>query len=101
MTRATLTFDNGPWPGVTESVLDTLAASSVLATFFVVGEQLARPGAAELAARAVADGHWIGNHTLTHSVPFGASDDPALPEHEIETTQALIGDLAHPDRLFR
>ncbi len=52
-------------------------------------------------ARAVSEGHWIGNHTLTHSVPFGASDDRSLPEREIETTQELIGDLAHPDRWFR
>ena len=99
--RVTLTFDNGPWPGVTASVLDDLAAADVLATFFVVGDQLARPGARELAERAAAEGHWIGNHTLTHSVPFGASDDPALPEREIETTQTRIGALAHPDRLFR
>jgi peptidoglycan/xylan/chitin deacetylase (PgdA/CDA1 family) len=97
----TLTFDNGPWPGVTETVLDDLAEASVHATFFVVGEQLARPGARDLGARAVAEGHWIGNHTLTHSVPFGTSDDPALPEREIETTQARIGELAHDDRLFR
>jgi hypothetical protein len=32
---------------------------------------------------------------------FGDSDDSSLAEREIGETQALIGDLAHPDRLFR
>ena len=63
--------------------------------------ELARPGGRDLAERAHAAGHWIGNHTLTHSVMFGDSDDPSLPDREIGEAQALIGDLAHPDRLFR
>ena len=32
---------------------------------------------------------------------FGDSDDASLVEREIGETQAIIGDLAHPDRLFR
>lgn len=96
--KVTLTFDNGPWLGVTEGVLDTLAARDLKSTFFVVGKELARPGARDLAARAVAEGHWIGNHTMTHSVPFGDGGDHAV---EVESTQDLIGDLAHPSRWFR
>ncbi|MEY2455720.1 MAG: peptidoglycan-N-acetylglucosamine deacetylase [Acidimicrobiaceae bacterium] len=101
MPRLTLTFDNGPWPGVTESVLDVLAERDVLATFFVVGEQLAKPGGRALAERARAGGHWIGNHTMTHSVPFGDQPEQAYLEEEITGTQKLLGGLAHPDRLFR
>src|SRR2546430_509123 len=101
MTRkVTLTFDNGPEPEVTAQVLDTLRERSVRSTFFVVGQQLRRPGAAAIARRAAAEGHWIGNHTLTHSVPLADLDDPAV-DREIDETEALIGDLAHPDRLFR
>jgi len=96
--NVTLTFDNGPWLGVTEGVLDTLAERGVKSTFFVVGKELRRPGARELAARAVDEGHWIGNHTMTHSVPFGDGGDHVA---EIESTQELIGDLAHPARWFR
>jgi len=67
------------------------------ATFFVVGEQLrAHP---ELAERAVAEGHWLGNHTLTHPRPLGSLGEGA--RHEIEATQALIGPLARPEKLFR
>jgi peptidoglycan-N-acetylglucosamine deacetylase len=97
--EVTLTFDNGPDPETTPDVLAALAARDLCATFFVVGEKLA--AARSLAERAHAEGHWIGNHTWTHRAPFGRLDDPAAPAREIERTQALIGDLAHPARLFR
>jgi peptidoglycan/xylan/chitin deacetylase (PgdA/CDA1 family) len=67
------------------------------ATFFVVGEQLREHRS--LAERAHAEGHWIGNHTLTHPRPLGAAGECAW--HEIEATQEAIGELTHPDRLFR
>jgi peptidoglycan/xylan/chitin deacetylase (PgdA/CDA1 family) len=67
------------------------------ATFFVVGEQLrAHRGFAE---RAAAEGHWIGNHTLTHPRPLGALGEGA--REEIQATQSLLGPLAGPDKLFR
>jgi peptidoglycan/xylan/chitin deacetylase (PgdA/CDA1 family) len=101
MPRLTLTFDNGPDRRVTGHVLDVLRERGIKATFFVVGEQLTRPGGRELAERAKAEGHWIGNHTMTHSVPFGDTADPDYLEREIDGTQTLVGDLSHPDRLFR
>jgi peptidoglycan/xylan/chitin deacetylase (PgdA/CDA1 family) len=94
--KVTLTFDNGPWRGVTENVLDVLAERGVRSTFFVVGEQLRR--GRELSERARAEGHWIGNHTMTHSVPLGDGADPVA---EIDATQELIGSLGHPARWFR
>jgi peptidoglycan/xylan/chitin deacetylase (PgdA/CDA1 family) len=100
--QVTLTFDNGPWPGVTDRVLDLLADRDVKATFFVVGRELSAPDAGPLARRAVAEGHWIGNHTWSHRVPFGdLGDDLDAVADEVERTQELIGDLAHADRLFR
>jgi len=99
--RVTLSFDNGPSHRVTPWVLDVLRERSVRSTFFVVGAQLRIPGAAEIARRAAVEGHWIGNHTLTHSVPLAELDDPAAVDREIAETQELIGDLSHPDRLFR
>ena len=93
----TLTFDNGPDPQATPRVLDVLHERAIKATFFVVGEQLRAHR--ELAARAHADGHWIGNHTLTHPRPLGGVGTGA--GHEIAATQEALGELAHPDRLFR
>ncbi len=99
--QVTLTFDNGPWPGVTDRVLDVLDDRGVAATFFVVGETLERDGARALAERAHHEGHWIGNHTWSHSTPLGVDTDPAYAAAEIERTQDLIGDLAHARRWFR
>jgi len=99
--RITLTFDNGPEPGVTPHVLEVLKKEKILATFFVLGAKLADPARRRLAAQAHADGHWIGNHTKSHGVPLGRVADPAVARSEILDTEALIGELAHPDRLFR
>src|SRR5262249_23473011 len=97
----TLTFDNGPEPDVTPRVLDILAARAIKSTFFVIGEKLADPQRRQLAARAHDEGHWIGNHTYTHSVPLGRQSDPLAAEHEVGRTQAVIGELTHGKRWFR
>lgn len=97
----TLTFDNGPEPAVTPRVLDILRDHAIKSTFFVIGEKIAEPERRRLAMRAVEEGHWIGNHTFTHSVPLGQQHDPDAAEKEIGRTQAIIGDLTHPSRWFR
>lgn len=97
----TLTFDNGPEPVVTPRVLEILGERRIKTTFFVIGEKLADPERRRLAARAHDEGHWIGNHTYTHSVPLGELRDPRTAEHEIGRTQAAIGSLAHALRWFR
>ena len=97
----TLTFDNGPEPGVTPRVLDTLRERGIKATFFVIGEKLGDPDRRRLAERAHSEGHWIGNHTFTHSVPLGQQRDAETAQNEIGRTQDAIGDLTHPNRWFR
>lgn len=99
--EVTLTFDNGPEPGVTEQVLAVLKQANVTATFFVLGSKLADPVRRRLAEQAHAEGHWIGNHTMTHRTPLGTIAEPGVARTEILDTEALIGALAHPDRLFR
>ena len=69
----TLSFDNGPDPETTPRVLDILAERGIKTTFFVIGEKLADPQRRQLAERAHKEGHWIGNHTYTHSVPAGTA----------------------------
>src|SRR3954468_9732188 len=101
MTRVTLTFDNGPTPGVTPGVLDVLRTRGIRATFFVVGERLQTPEARAIAGAAREDGHWIGNHTMTHTVELGRVSDADLMRREIEGAQDVLGDLASADRLFR
>jgi peptidoglycan/xylan/chitin deacetylase (PgdA/CDA1 family) len=99
--RVTLTFDNGPTPGITDRALDILAARRIQTTFFLVGEKLLNGRGRALAVRAHAEGHRVGNHSMTHSTPLGEKPDAEYARREIEETQNLIGELAHADKLFR
>ena len=101
MKRVTLSFDNGPTPGITERVLEVLRRARIRTTFFVIGRKLEDPAAAALMHAAHAAGHWIGNHTLTHSIAFGDRPDAAYVALDIGETQKRIGALAHSDKLFR
>lgn len=100
LSKVTLTFDNGPTPGVTDQVLDALAARQMSAIFFVVGDRVSSPGGRELMARAVTEGHRIGNHSFTHGRPLGELS-PAESIDEIGCTQKLLDDFADSDRYFR
>jgi peptidoglycan/xylan/chitin deacetylase (PgdA/CDA1 family) len=97
----TLTFDNGPEPSVTPAVLDVLAGHAIASTFFVIGKKLLDPAARACAERAHAQGHWIGNHTWTHSRPLGEQPGEAPAQLEIGRTQDEIGALSHHPPLFR
>lgn len=99
--KLSISFDNGPTPGVTEQVLAELASRGIRSTFFVVGRDLQREGSRELVQKARDAGHWIGNHTMTHSIQFGTSSDPDLPAAEITAAQQVLGDLAEPEKYFR
>jgi peptidoglycan/xylan/chitin deacetylase (PgdA/CDA1 family) len=59
-----LTFDDGPDPRYTPSILDTLAEYDVRATFFVCGEMA--DYSKDLLSRMADEGHVVGNHTWSH-----------------------------------
>lgn len=81
-----LTFDDGPSPVYTDSVLRILADSNVHATFFVVGGALGRHG--DLGRRIVAEGHELGNHSYSHSRMVFKT--PGFVRREIAETDSLI-----------
>lgn len=97
----TLTFDNGPTPGVTSRVLEVLARHGVRATFFVLGSRLSDPEGWRVCEKAHGEGHWIGNHSWSHPAPFGACRDRRQVESQILRTERLLSPLARPERLFR
>ena len=87
-----LTFDDGPTPGVTEWVLDTLEKFTAKATFFMVGKNAVNnPG---LVKRILTEGHSIGNHTFSHLNGWRTT----LPSY---TKSALKCGEAVPSNLFR
>ncbi|MGF1604154.1 MAG: polysaccharide deacetylase family protein [Thermosynechococcaceae cyanobacterium] len=59
-----LTFDDGPWPDITNNILYTLKANDVKATFFIVGKHVqAYP---QQLKQVVEEGHILANHTWSH-----------------------------------
>lgn len=82
-----LTLDDGPDPQVTPVVLDQLDAHNVKATFFCVGDKVARHSA--LAREMVRRGHDIENHTQRHRHSFAFSGWRGF-ESEIGAAQDAI-----------
>ena len=95
---AYLTFDDGPNPGATEPILETLAAHHVPAAFFMVGEHVRRFPAV---ARRVAElGHGVGNHTLRHKKLHFLG--PSRIREELEGAHEIIAGLTgRAPRIFR
>ena len=81
-----LTFDDGPNPVYTDSVLAILADSSAHATFFVIGGALARHR--DYGRRIVAAGHELGNHSYSHQRLIFKT--PSYLRREIGATDSLI-----------
>ncbi len=59
-----LTFDDGPTPKVTESVLEILKCHDAKATFFLIGKNAVEHP--EIVKRILDEGHSVGNHTHNH-----------------------------------
>jgi peptidoglycan-N-acetylglucosamine deacetylase len=88
---AALCFDDGPSSQFTLEVLGILRRESIIATFFLIGEQvLRRP---DLARQIRDAGHEIGNHSFDH-VRAGHSDSAATLEgvtRGADTIQSVLG----------
>jgi peptidoglycan-N-acetylglucosamine deacetylase len=87
--RVALSFDDGP-SRHTATILDTLSAAHVKATFFFLGSNATRHP--ELVERARAAGHAIGNHGMSHTKLHRSS---ALAiERELTLAEATLGALS-------
>jgi peptidoglycan/xylan/chitin deacetylase (PgdA/CDA1 family) len=85
--RYALTFDDGPTPGATDRILDTLRDLRVRAAFFVVGVNVQR--APDLLRRVHDEGHLVGNHSYHHS-HYGMMRGPHYWRRELRRTDDLI-----------
>jgi peptidoglycan-N-acetylglucosamine deacetylase len=99
-----LTFDDGPHPHGTVSVLETLREHGAAATFFLAGEQVERRPA--LAAEIVAAGHRVELHCHRHRnqlrlTPRMLLDDAERGRAAIEeATGQAIADYRPPYGIF-
>lgn len=62
--KIALTFDDGPHPVYTEELLDGLKKRKVMATFFLIGNNI--EGNEAVVKRMAEEGHLIGSHTYNH-----------------------------------
>ncbi len=94
-----LTFDDGPSPTTTPRVLDELAKSATVATFFLVGKKaLAHP---KLVRDIVGAGHEVGLHGFEHDRLFSLRGS-AHVARDIRRTQAALEEAGAPKpTLFR
>ena len=75
-----LTFDDGPLPGHTRTVLAALAQHCTRATFFPVGKLAV--GYPEVLREVIKAGHTVGAHTFSHLDLGKAAPDKAKDEIE-------------------
>ena len=87
-----LTFDDGPTPGVTEWILNTLDRYDAKATFFVLGKNVELYP--DLYQMILDRGHKVGNHTYSHQKGWRMSLDRYIEDID------LAGDMLRTE-LFR
>ena len=85
-----LTFDDGPTIGITDQVLDVLQENEVVASFFLIGQQITDE-TRYLVKRAYDMGCSIENHSKTHqSMPKQSRQEIV---EEIQYTSDLIEEI--------
>ncbi len=87
-----LTFDDGPTPGITEWVIETLAQYDARATFFCLGKNVEQHP--QTYARILEAGHKPGNHTYSHQKGWAMSTERYVEDVD------FAAQLIHSD-LFR
>src|SRR5258706_11174837 len=82
-----LTFDDGPWPVNTPSVLKTLAEECTTGIFFPIGKHATYYP--EILRQVAAAGHTIGSHTWSHK-DLSAIKSPDEAKAEIEKAVSAV-----------
>ncbi|HEY3801304.1 MAG TPA: polysaccharide deacetylase family protein [Kofleriaceae bacterium] len=93
------TFDDGPNPQTTPSVIDALEKYDIPATFFIVTSRLTEKGR-DVLAHELADGFTVGDHSSTHKNLKNATGE--LIAKEIDASFRRLATVANrPIGLFR
>jgi len=93
-----LTFDDGPDPELTPTILSLLRQRGIKATFFVTGKQTLRHP--DLVRKIIEDGHTVGNHSFSHDVLLMLRSSRRLGG-EIDELQEILYLLGISPRVFR
>jgi len=94
-----ITFDDGPFAGKTESVLDILTQHEVPAAFFCIGKNgKVYP---ELLSRISTLGHLVGNHSFHHGHTFDLQSSEAVREELTNTDTVVQQATGYKPKFFR
>ncbi len=97
--HAHLTFDDGPFVGITDVILDVLKEYDTAATFFLVSDNL-NDDTRYLVERMLEEGHSIGSHSLSHkNLQYG--NETILEEEIVQSTAKFVEFLGYHPKLFR
>ena len=94
-----ITFDDGPDPEITPQVLDLLDQHQVKASFFCIGEKVAK--FPEIAKEIIRRGHTIENHSYHHSLFFSLFGFSKLHKELNEAQQVIYETTGQLPRYFR
>ncbi|MGH8150034.1 MAG: polysaccharide deacetylase family protein [Steroidobacteraceae bacterium] len=94
-----VTIDDGPDPAVTPLVLEQLKGRGARATFFCIGERIARHPA--LAREIVRRGHCIENHSARHPGRFALLGPQGLAREIGEAQDQITAVTGTAPRFFR
>ena len=94
-----LTFDDGPIPEVTPWVLEQLKAFNAKATFFCIGDNVAKHP--EVFQQVLSEGHRVGNHTQHHIKGWRSTLEAYLKEVRLCQLQMLQHHSDSDSQLFR
>jgi len=97
-TNIILTFDDGPHPVWTNTIIDLLDRYDVKALFFLVGKKIAQYPA--LVNKLITRGHVIGNHTWSHK-PLVMLNDKRLHAEIYSCHQYLLDKFNYQVHYFR
>ncbi|MFP4008989.1 MAG: polysaccharide deacetylase family protein [Spirulinaceae cyanobacterium] len=105
--QVALTFDDGPHPQYTPSLLDVLDRYQVRASFFWLGANVARYP--QIARAVVARSHYIGLHGYTHrsfprlkagELQSSLAQTQAIIEQTCQIQRSRLVDVRPPNGLF-
>lgn len=89
MKKVALTFDDGPNPNHTETLLQGLKERNVKATFFLLGAECEKYP--EIVKKIHAEGHLIGVHSYEHVNLANLTDEAAM--EQVNKTDQIIYEL--------
>jgi|WetSurMetagenome_2_1015567.scaffolds.fasta_scaffold156312_2 peptidoglycan-N-acetylglucosamine deacetylase len=93
-----LTFDDGPHPTATPTVLNILRKRNIPATFFFLGKNVSQYP--DIAKQVASEGHQIGNHSYSHTNLF-FKNELNIRKEILQTAEILETSIGEKTRFFR